>query len=140
MFIGEYQYSLDEKGRLAIPAKFRSSLGEGAIVTRGLDSCLFIYPADKWQKLVAELENLPLSRANARSYARFFLAGAFEITFDKLGRCLVPQALRRYAKINKEVAVVGVNDRIEVWDVKYWEEYRKTAEEESNEIAEGLLV
>lgn len=140
MFTGEYQYSLDEKGRLAIPAKFRSSLGESATITRGLDSCLFIYATAEWQKMVNELNKLPLTQANARAYVRFFLSGAFEVTFDKLGRCIVPQPLRHYAKVNKEVSVIGVSSRIEVWDSLAWEQYKKKAEEESGSIAEGLLV
>lgn len=140
MFTGEYQYSLDEKGRLAIPAKFRSSLGESAIITRGLDSCLFIYATAEWQKMVNELNGLPLAQANARAYVRFFLSGAFEVTFDKLGRCIVPQPLRQYAKISKDVSVIGVSNRIEIWNVKVWDEYKKKAEQESGQIAEGLMV
>lgn len=140
MFIGEYQYSLDEKGRLAIPAKFRSALGESAIITRGLDSCLFIYATDEWQKMVNELNGLPLAQAKARAYVRFFLSGAFEVTFDKLGRSIVPQPLRQYAKISKDVSVIGVSNRIEIWDVNAWEQYKKKAEKESGQIAEGLLA
>lgn len=140
MFIGEFHYSLDQKGRLAIPVKFRSRLGEPVIITRGLDSCLFIYPADEWGKLVDQLNNLPLARANARAYARFFLAGAFEITFDKLGRFIIPQPLRLYAKISKEVSVVGLSQRIEIWDRKTWEDYRQKAEQDSQAIAEGLTI
>lgn len=140
MFIGEYRYTIDEKGRLAIPAKFRSRLGETAIITRGLDTCLFLYSAQEWQRLVDELNSLPLAQANARAYSRFFLSGAFEVTFDKLGRCIVPQPLRHYAKVNKEVSVIGVSSRIEVWDSQAWQNYKQKAETDSGMIAEGLMV
>jgi len=102
MFIGEYTYSIDEKKRLAVPPKFRAKLKRGAVITRGLDSCLFLYSREEWEKLAEKLSQMPLSRADARGFARIMLSGAMEVDFDNLGRILVPDYLKDYAKLKKK--------------------------------------
>ncbi|MDP3771706.1 MAG: division/cell wall cluster transcriptional repressor MraZ, partial [bacterium] len=121
MFIGEYRHSIDEKGRLAVPTKYRERLSGGAVVTRGLDRCLFIYPIDAWQELAGRLAKLPLSKANTRSFARFLLAGAMDVELDKQGRIVVPEYLRSFAGVRKSVVIAGLYNRMEVWDVDAWE-------------------
>lgn len=138
MFIGEYRHSIDEKSRLAVPTKYRESLRAGAVVTRGLDRCLFIYPMAAWQELAGRLAQLPLSKANTRSFARFLLAGAMDVELDKQGRVVIPEYLRSFAGIQKSVVVAGLYNRIEIWDTDAWEQYRKSAEQGSTDIAETL--
>ena len=138
MFIGEYLYLIDEKKRLAIPAKFRKSLGKRAVITRGIDSCLVIYPIEAWRSLAAKLENLPASRIDARGFARIMLSGAVDVGLDKLGRILVPDYLKEYAFLKKNVAILGLSNRIEVWDEKKWQEYKTKTEKEVGDIAERL--
>ncbi|MDO8599387.1 MAG: division/cell wall cluster transcriptional repressor MraZ [bacterium] len=138
MFIGEYRHSIDEKGRLAIPTKYRDQLIRGAVVTRGLDRCLFIYPIAAWEELAGRLAALPLSKANTRSFARFLLAGAMDVELDKQGRIVVPEYLRSFAGVQKSVVVAGLYNRIEVWDEDQWNRYRGAAEQGSTEVAEAL--
>ena len=138
MFIGEYQHIVDEKGRLAVPLKFRKQLSKGAVVTRGLDKCLFIYDALEWQKLAEKLAALPLSQANARAFARLMLAGAMDVDVDKQGRVMLPEYLRQYAGLGKEVVVAGLYNRFEIWDRKVWSTYKAQTEKDSNEIAERM--
>ena len=138
MFIGEFQHLIDDKGRLAIPAKFRRKLAKGAVVTRGLDNCLFVYPADEWKVLAGKLAALPLSQANSRAFARLMLAGAMDVKLDKQGRVVVPEYLRGFAKLRKETVVTGLFNRLEVWDKTVWEKYKAKAEKNSSEIAERL--
>lgn len=138
MFIGEYIYSIDEKKRLAIPAKFRKALGKKAVLTRGLDNCLVLYPLKEWQKLAKKLENLPSSRVEARSFVRIMLSGAVDVTFDKLGRILIPDYLKSYGLLKKNVAILGLSNRIEIWDEERWKEYKKKTEEITGDIAEKL--
>jgi len=138
MFIGEYIYSIDEKKRLAIPAKFRQVLGQKAVVTRGLDNCLVIYPLKEWQKLAKKLENLPTSRGDARSFVRIMLAGACDVQFDKLGRVLIPDYLKNYACFKKNVAILGLSNRIELWSEERWREYKQKTEVSVDEMAERL--
>ena len=107
MFIGEYTYSIDEKKRLAVPPKFRAELKKGAVITRGLDNCLFLYSREEWEKLAEKLSQMPLSRADARGFARIMLSGAMEVDFDNLGRILVPDYLKDYAKLKKKAVVVN---------------------------------
>lgn len=123
MFIGEYQHTIDNKGRLILPAKFREELGLKFIATKGLDNCLFIYGKDEWQILEEKLKKLPLAKSEARAFVRFFFAGAAELECDKQGRILLPPNLREYAKLDKDVTVIGVSTRIELWSTKVWEEY-----------------
>lgn len=138
MFIGEYQHSIDTKGRLAIPAKFRSTLEHGAVVTRGLDNCLFLYSMEEWGKLAEKLSQLPISQANTRAFSRLMLAGAMDVQFDKQGRILLPDYLRAYAGIKKDVVVAGLLNRLELWDEITWKEYKSRTEKESIEIAERM--
>ena len=138
MFIGEYQHTVDDKGRVAIPGKFRGHLETGAVVTRGLDNCLVLYTKDEWNKLAEKLAGLPLSQQNARAFARLMLAGAMDVTLDKQGRVILPNYLKEYAGISKEVIVAGLFNRLEIWSQDAWREYSTNAEKDSNNIAEQL--
>lgn len=138
MFIGEYQHTIDPKGRLAIPAKFRKQLQEGAVVTRGLDTCLVLYTKSEWAKLASRLANLPISQANTRAFARFMLAGAMDVECDRQGRIVLPDYLRKYAKLGKNVVVAGLYNRLEIWDHDAWVSYTKDTEKSSSDIAERL--
>ena len=135
-FFGEYNYSIDEKKRLAIPSKFRKILGKEAVITKGLDQCLFVYPAKEWENLAKRLSQLPLSQADARGFARLMLAGAMEVAIDNLGRILIPDYLKDYAKLKKKVVIAGVYNRIEIWDENIWKEYKEKTEKEVGNIAE----
>ena len=138
MFIGEYTYSIDEKKRLAIPAKFRPLLGKKAVITRGLDQCLFLFPAKEWGNLAKKLAQLPLSQADARGFARLMLTGAMEVNLDNLGRILIPDYLKTYAILKKKVVIAGVYNRVEIWDERKWQEYKKKTETTVGDIAEKL--
>ncbi len=138
MFIGQYTHNLDEKGRLAVPKKFREVLAEGAVVTRGLDNCLFLYTNKEWEKLAEKLANLPFSQANTRAFARLMLAGAMEVSIDKQGRIIVPEYLRTFGNLSKEVIVAGLYNRLELWDKETWETYTTKNEAASNKIAEQM--
>jgi len=138
MLIGEFHYNIDQKGRLMIPAKFRQRFGLEAIITRGIDKCLFVFPKDEWEKVVDKLLKLPLSQANSRAFTRLMLAGAHQMEIDNQGRILIPENLRKYAEISKKVVVLGLYSRLEIWDEKIWEEYKKNSESQSEEIAEKL--
>ncbi|MGZ9585057.1 division/cell wall cluster transcriptional repressor MraZ [Paenibacillus marinisediminis] len=139
MFMGEYQHSIDDKGRLIIPAKLRDSLGTTFVITRGLDQCLFVYPMDQWEKLEQKLQALPLMKADARAFTRFFFSGASECEWDKQGRINIPNHLREYAKLEKECMVVGVQSRVEVWSKDAWEQYMNQSAASFNDIAETLV-
>lgn len=138
MFIGEYKHNLDSKGRLAIPAKFRQKLSGGAIITRGLDSCLFVFASKDWEELAKKLIALPLAQANSRAFTRLMLAGAMEADIDKQGRILVPDYLRKYGDLKKMAVVAGLYNRIEIWDEARWADYKQRTESASEEIAEKL--
>lgn len=138
MFIGEYHHLIDEKGRLAIPIKFRNQLEKGAVVTRGLDSCLFLYPQIEWEKLANSLSKLPISKSNTRNFSRFMLAGAMDMEIDKQGRVILPDYLRKFANIKKKVVIAGLYNRLEIWDEEKWDKYKQGSEKGSNEIAEAL--
>jgi MraZ protein len=138
MFIGEYQHALDEKGRLAIPVKFRRDLEKGAVVTRGLDHCLTVYTSQEWEKLATRLANLPMSSANTRAFARLMLAGAMDVSIDAQGRVVLPDYLREYAGLGKKVVLAGLYNRLEVWDSVKWEEFKSRSEVNSSDIAEHL--
>lgn len=139
VFIGEYTHNLDEKGRLAVPKKFRSDLSKGAVVTRGLDNCLFLYTKKEWQVLAKKLSQLPFSQANTRAFARLMLAGAMDVTVDKQGRIVLPDYLRSFAGLEKSVVVAGLYNRLELWDSEKWETYKKQTEAQSTEIAEQMF-
>jgi len=138
MFIGEYKYSIDAKGRVAIPAKFRANLVSGCVVTRGIDNCLFIYPRQEWEKMASKLSMLPISKSNSRAFARLMLAGAMDIEIDKQGRIVLPKYLRQYAGLSGKAVIAGLYNRMEVWDLEKWEKYKKHAEGSSADIAEQL--
>jgi MraZ protein len=138
MFIGEYNHNLDSKGRMAIPAKFRHMFEKGAVVTKGLDNCLFLYPKEKWEKEAEKFANLPINQYKARAFTRHMLAGAMDLEFDNQGRVTLPEYLRKFAGLNKKAVVAGVYDRLEIWDEEKWEEYKREAEANSNDIAEEL--
>ena len=124
MFIGEYNHNLDDKSRLAIPAKMRLGLKNGAVVTKGLDNCLFLYPKKEWQSIAAKMAALPVNKANDRALARHFLAGAMEVEFDSQGRITLPEYLRSFAGLKKKVVVAGLYNRLEIWDEAAWNKYK----------------
>ncbi len=138
MFMGEYNHTIDVKGRLIIPAKFRETLGDKFIVTKGLDGCLFVYPKSEWSLFEEKLKILPLINKDARQFTRFFLAGAAACEVDKQGRILLPQVLREFAKLEKEVVLVGVANRVEIWSKINWEQSMSTYNDDMNEIAEKM--
>ena len=138
MLLGEFKHNLDLKGRMAVPAKFREELKAGAIITRGLDNCLFIFTNKEWEVLAQKLVALPLAQANSRAFARLMLSGAMDVEIDSQGRILVPDYLRQYANLKKQVVVTGLYNRIEVWDADNWEKYKAKTESSSDEIAEKL--
>ena len=138
MFIGEFSHNLDSKGRIAVPVKFRNKLGASAIITRGLDRCLFIFTAKDWEILAQKLIALPLVQANSRAFVRLMLAGAVDVEADKQGRILIPEYLREYAELKKEAVVTGLYNRIEIWDNGVWKQYKAKTESASEEIAERL--
>ncbi len=138
MFLGEFNYTIDHKKRLSIPAKFRGEIGKKAIITRGIDNCLVLYPIDEWQKLAEKLGNLPSSQNEARGFARIMLSGAAEVDFDKLGRILIPDYLKEYAHFKKNIVVIGIYNRIEIWSEENWQLYKTTTEKEVGNIAERL--
>ena len=138
MFIGEYIHNLDPKRRLSVPAKFRKELGKRAVVTRGLDNCLFLYPMDEWKKVAAKLAELPTGPKDTRSLVRLFLSGAAEVELDSLGRILIPDFLGHYSGIIGEAAIIGVFKRIEIWNKDRWESYKREVERSTDQIAEKL--
>lgn len=138
MFIGEYEHSIDTKGRIMIPSKFRSKLGETFVLTKGLDSCLFIYTIEEWSKFEEKLRQLPFSSKDARKFTRFFLAGAVECDIDKQGRILVPANLREFAGLTKSIISIGVSNRIEIWDTDKWSDYSDDESFDPSELAEQM--
>lgn len=138
MLIGEYSHTIDSKKRLAIPSKLRKELGTKAVITRGLDSCLFIFPQKEWQQLVNKLSSLPFGERNSRSFVRLMLAGASEVGLDSLGRVLVPDYLKNYAQLKKNVVIAGIHNRLEVWDKARWDMFKQQSEKEVDNMAERL--
>ncbi len=138
MFMGEYNHTIDAKGRLIVPAKFREALGDEFVVTKGLDGCLFVYSNSEWNAFEEKLRTLPLTNKNARQFTRFFLAGAAACEVDKQGRILLPQVLREFAKLEKDVVLVGVASRIEIWSKEVWEESVNTYDTDMDEVAENM--
>ena len=139
MFMGEYQHSLDEKGRIIVPAKFRDPLGGQCVVTRGLDQCLFLYPQSEWANVEEKLRKLPLTQADARAFVRFFFSGATDLELDKQGRIMIPPSLREYAGLVKDVVVIGVSTRVELWAKEIWEKYVSEAASSFEAIAEKIV-
>ena len=136
MFMGEYNHTIDAKGRLIVPSKFREALGDTFVVTKGLDGCLFVYDNEEWQAFEEKLRSLPITNKEARQFARFFLAGAVEVEVDKQGRILVPNILREFAQISKDVVLIGVASRIEIWSKERFE--GMASFEDMDEIAEHM--
>ncbi|MBM7654077.1 MraZ protein [Neobacillus cucumis] len=139
MFMGEYHHSIDTKGRLIVPSKFRDELGDMFIITRGLDQCLFGYPLSEWSLIEEKLKGLPLTKKDARAFTRFFFSGATESELDKQGRINIPTPLLQYAKLEKECVILGVSNRIEIWSKQIWEDYFSQSEESFAEIAENMI-
>ena len=140
MFMGEYHHSIDEKGRIIIPSKFRDNLGEKFIVTRGLENCLFLYPEHSWNKIVDKLSTLPFTKKDARNFSRFFLSGATVVEFDKQGRINIATPLISYANLKKECVVVGVGDRLEIWSENDGNSFFDSNKDSMSEIAENLFT
>ena len=138
MLIGEYRHTLDSKKRLSLPSKWRRELGKKLVVTRGLDNCLFVYPLGEWQKITEKIGQLPLGQADTRSFNRFFLSGAVEVEVDKIGRILVPDFLKEFAKLGSKVVLAGIYNRVEIWDEKKWDEYKRRIETQADQLAEKL--
>ncbi|HBA36470.1 TPA: cell division/cell wall cluster transcriptional repressor MraZ [Candidatus Falkowbacteria bacterium] len=138
MFIGEYRHNLDDKGRLAIPAKFRIILKKGAVVTKGLDNCLFLYSQEQFEKIAQKFASLPISQAKARAFMRHMLAGAMDVEFDSQGRVTLPEYLRQFSGVKKNVVIAGLYNHLEIWNEAAWNKYKGESEKNSNAIAEEL--
>ncbi|MFA7309151.1 MAG: division/cell wall cluster transcriptional repressor MraZ [Patescibacteria group bacterium] len=138
MFIGEYAYTIDEKGRATLPPKYRNLLAEGVVVTRGLDNCLFLYTKKDWEEIAGKLGAMPTTDKAARDYARLMLAGAMDAQPDKLGRIVLPQYLRDFAGLKKDIVVAGLYNRMEIWEAGEWKKYEAQIEKNSADIAEKL--
>ena len=140
MLIGEYEHSLDTKGRLIMPSKLREDIGEKFIITKGLDGCLFVFSQSEWANFEEKLKTLPLTNKNARDFVRFFLSGAIECEIDKQGRYLIAGNLREYASMDKEVVIIGVGTRIEIWNREKWKEYNSDENISADSIAENMTM
>ena len=138
MFSGTYQNSLDSKGRVVIPAKFRDELGEVLVINKGLDSCLFVFPASEWLIFRDKLKKVPLTSREGRAFTRYFFASATECDMDKQGRLTIPPSLREHAKIDKELITIGVDSRVEIWSREAWEAYNDIPELDSESIAKNM--
>jgi len=140
LFYGEYQHTVDPKGRVIVPSKFREGLGENFILTKGLDNCLFAYSKEEWSELEKKLRALPFTDKDVRAFVRFFFAGATECEVDKQGRILIPQNLREHAGLDKEIYVIGVSSRVEIWDRQKWDEYSSDENVSPDSIAEKMSM
>ena len=140
MLIGEYEHSVDTKGRLIMPAKIREDIGEKFIVTKGLDGCLFGFSQNEWANFEEKLKTLPLTNKNARDFVRFFLSGAIECEIDKQGRFLIAANLREYSNLEKEAVIIGVGTRIEIWNKDKWKNYNSDENISADEIAENMTM
>lgn len=138
MFIGEYKHNLDVKGRMAVPAKFREDLKNGAVITKGLDNCLFLYTKEKWESEAKKFADLSIYQSKSRAFARHMLAGAMDVEFDNQGRVTLPEYLRTFANLKKKAIVAGMYDKLEIWDADEWDKYKKNMEDNSDAIAEEL--
>ncbi len=138
MLIGEYKHTIDAKKRLSLPARFRKELGKKIVITRGLDNCLFVYPRKEWEKFLTRLKELSVGQANTRGFNRFMLGGAVDTDIDSLGRILIPDFLKTFAGLKNSVVLVGLNDRVEIWDEVAWNAYRTRIEKEADVFAERL--
>lgn len=139
MLMGEYEHSIDAKGRVILPAGFRDELGDQFVITKGLDTCLFVYTREEWDRLSAKLRQLPLSKPEARAFVRFFFSGARNVECDKQGRFLMPSTLRSYAKLEKDAVLIGVSNRIEIWSKAEWSRYNDEINPMVTKLAETLV-
>ena len=139
MFMGEYHHTIDEKGRIIIPSKFREDLGEKFIITRGIENCLFVYSLSSWEKITNKLESLPFTKKDARQFVRFFLSGAATAEFDKQGRVNITSPLISYANLQKDCVVIGTGDRLEIWSQENWNAFFESASSNMSDIAENLF-
>ena len=139
MFLGEFEHALDDRGRIAIPAKWRPDLGEGVVVTRGIDRCLFLWPMEEWRAIAQKLSQLSLMQTDARRIHRLIFSGATDTAPDRLGRILLPGFLREYAELRDNVVLVGLLSRAEIWSGENWQAERTQAEEQSTQLAEHLF-
>ena len=140
MLMGEYEHTLDAKGRLIMPAKLRQDIGEKFVITKGLDGCLFVFSQIEWSNFESKLKELPLTNKNARDFVRFFLSGATECEIDKQGRFLLVNTLREYAEITKEVIIIGVGTRLEIWNKDKWKKYNSNENISADTIAENMTM
>lgn len=138
MLIGEYLHTLDSKKRLSLPAKFRKEIGRKVVITRGLDACLFMFPTKTWSSIAQKLEKLPFGQSDTRGMSRFILAGAVETDVDGAGRILIPDFLKDFADLRSRVVLAGVSDRVEIWNEKIWEEYKRRIEKDADQMAQTL--
>jgi MraZ protein len=138
MLIGEFTHNIDGKKRVAIPAKFRKEIGKKAVVTRGLDNCLFVYPLKEWNMVAEKLSTLPMGQSDNRNFARLFLAGAVDVSLDSIGRILIPDYLKKFAGLKDKVVITGVHKKLEIWDEKAWETYKERIEKQTDVLAEKL--
>lgn len=138
MLIGEYTHNIDAKKRLSLPSKWRKELGKNIVVTRGLDNCLFIYPMREWENITKKIGELPFGQADTRGFNRFFLSGAVEAEVDGVGRILVPDFLKDFAHLKAKVVLAGIHNRVEVWDEKRWNDYKRKIESQADALAEKL--
>ena len=139
MLMGEYHHTIDDKGRIFVPAKFRPELGEQFVVTRGLESCLFVYSMNEWNKIVSKLNTLPFTKQSVRNFSRFFLSGATIVELDKQGRINITSPLTTYASLEKECIIIGVGERLEIWNEKAWNEFLNQNIDDMSRIAEDLF-
>ena len=140
MLIGEYAHNIDAKGRVIVPAKFRDGLGDKFVLTKGLDGCLFAYSKEEWANFEEKIKSLPLTNKDARAFVRFFFAGAVECEIDKQGRTLIPPMLREYAGLSKDIVIIGVSNRVEIWSQDKWDSYSEAEDLEADELAEKMAM
>lgn len=138
MLIGEFIHILDSKKRVSLPAKFRKELGKKVVITHGLDNCLFVYTLKQWENIAMKLVNLSIGKSDTRKFNRFMLSGAVETSIDSIGRVLIPGYLKNYANLTEKVIVVGVYDRIEIWNDEVWTKYKKSTQKQADKLAEKL--
>lgn len=138
MLIGEYKHTIDDKKRISLPIKFRKEIGKSMVITQGLDNCLFVYSLKEWTKISEQLGSLPMGQSNARGFNRLFLGGASEIDIDSVGRIIIPDGLREFAKLKSKVVFAGIYNRVEIWDEEAWAGYKAKVSAEADQIAEKL--
>ena len=139
MFIGEYTHSIDQKGRMAVPVKLRKELGSGAVITRGLDECLWVFTKKEWENLAGKLAALPLSDPKSRAFSRLMLAGAMEVEFDSQGRALIPGYLKEYASLKNQAVIAGLYSRLEIWNTEKWQAFKQSTEKQTDEISKHMM-